>query len=195
MMGTAYTGVPAHISLASPVSITVPADGDGDLALTFDVPLQALADYVEALRAGNAAPAVLNWPGAIGTPPNPVTYRLSNDFTGTTPPTGDIPGQTQRIAPLAGRIHTLTFRSPTAQTATIDATITISLTVNGTIQTGLQIVVAPHTATGPVYTVNSAAGIAVAQGDLIGVAFVVSGAAGVTGSWGNAVAACTFSLA
>lgn len=50
-MGTTYAGVAA--SLATGVSITVPADGDPDNAATFTVGTQKLADIAEALRQKN----------------------------------------------------------------------------------------------------------------------------------------------
>jgi hypothetical protein len=51
MPGTPYTGVAASGNLAAAVTITVPADGDNDAAATFDVGLQRLADYLEAIRS------------------------------------------------------------------------------------------------------------------------------------------------
>lgn len=50
MPGTPYTAVAAHVNIANTVVVTVPADGDTDNAATFDVGMQALADYAEALR-------------------------------------------------------------------------------------------------------------------------------------------------
>lgn len=53
-MGTPYTGVAAHVSLANAVAVTVPADGDADNGATFDVGMQALVDYAEAMRLGGS---------------------------------------------------------------------------------------------------------------------------------------------
>lgn len=53
-MSTPYSGIPSNVSLGSPISITVPADGDPDSAATVNVPLQKLADYI----AGIASPMV-----------------------------------------------------------------------------------------------------------------------------------------
>jgi len=49
-VSTVYTGVGGNVSLASPVQITVPSDGDGDSAVSVNIPFQKGADYLEAFR-------------------------------------------------------------------------------------------------------------------------------------------------
>lgn len=50
-MATTYNGNAAGISLATALSITIPADGDPLAVSSVNTPLQRLADYAEAMRA------------------------------------------------------------------------------------------------------------------------------------------------
>jgi len=46
---TPYSGIPGNIAAATPVSMNVPVDGDGDSAATFTVGTQKIIDYLAAI--------------------------------------------------------------------------------------------------------------------------------------------------
>lgn len=49
-MPASYTGVPSHVSLATPMSGTLPSSGDPRTAAGVDAPIQTILDYAEAIR-------------------------------------------------------------------------------------------------------------------------------------------------
>jgi hypothetical protein len=182
-LSTTYTGVPGNISALTPVTATIPADGDALSAASVNTPLQKLADYVAFLeqQAGLTAFHFVGNPGNTASTTYYAWAGLSQGAVATAP-TASAKGQTQLYVPFAGVIRKFMLR--TAQT-TVGGTVIVTLNNVSTGQTlGLYTLAAGTIAS--FLTAFTAGGIsAVSAGDVIDISIAnqsgVSTSIGLTG--------------
>lgn len=181
-MSSTYTGLASNIGAASPVTLTIPSDGDALSAASVDVALQKLADYV----AFQATQFSLLSHQFIGNPGNTAStsyqaWAAASQAAVATNPTTPSEGQCLYYPGFAGKIRGLAV--VTGQ-LTAGGTVTVSINFihpgGGTTGPGISVAIPSGTASLTAFTSSSTGSFLATDS----IAVQISNGAGVSASIG-----------